>query len=113
MVPAGVDARAGAGASPARYLLGSALNRSRQRAEQKYQLRPACSAVCVAPIGSTVMPHTGSLARSCAGGTGCAPAWWCAPVTSAFMIDLLARLVGAARFRLDPIYPMGVSSKDG
>src|SRR5262245_11283437 len=110
-----VLAGAGAGASTAWYLAGSALTRSRQRAAQTYHRRPACTAVCLALLGSTFTPHTGSRARSGAGGAVCDPArglspaasaflalacWASAFWASAFMLDLLARWPGAAVFGL-------------
>ena len=54
---------AGAGAAwPSMYACGSAMNFSRQRAEQKYQVRPPASARCLAVCGFTFMPQTGSTA---------------------------------------------------
>jgi hypothetical protein len=38
------------------------MNRSRQRGLQKWYVIPAWSCVCFAAAGSTVMPHTGSIA---------------------------------------------------
>src|SRR5690606_31154301 len=66
------------------YRPGSARNASRHPGAQKYQVRPACSALRLAGLASTVMPQTGSTAVATppAAAPACAPEWecaWCSP----------------------------------
>src|SRR5690348_16136668 len=59
---AGAGAAGVEGGAPPVYLAGSARNFSRQRGLQKYHVLPPYSYDAAARAGSTVMPHTGSLA---------------------------------------------------